>query len=157
MTDSGCFLFTDIDIWFSVFDWIKYLWGDRHVEAVAHVVPNWCQVVPINVTIKPRDVLSATVHNVRFVQYDSPVSKNWNPNTTFPWETIFYGLFFLCSFRMKTLKLVYFLFSGTRKITFGKLKIGQNNPEIANLEFESHGFLENHVFLPTKQTGTNRC
>ena len=56
---------------------------------------------------------------------------------------------------MKTLKLVYFLFCGTRNNIFGTLKIGQNNPEIANLEFESHGFLENHVFLPTKQAGTN--
>ena len=28
-------------------------------------------------------------------------------------------------------------------------------PKIANLEFENHGFLKNHVFLPTKQAGTN--
>ena len=25
------------------------------------------------------------------------------------------------------------------------------------LQFESHGFLENHVFLPTKQVETNIC
>ena len=51
---------------------------------------------------------------------------------------------------MKTLKLVLlFLFSGARNIIFGTLKIGQNIPEIANLEFESHGFLDNHVYLPS--------
>ena len=32
--------------------------------------------------------------------------------------------------------------SGTRNIIFATLKIGQNDPEIPNLEFESHGFLE---------------
>jgi len=57
---------------------------------------------------------------------------------------------------MKTLKLVS-LFSGTRNLIFGTLKIDQNNLEIANLEFESHGFLKNHVFLPAKQAGTNIC
>ena len=47
------------------------------------------------------------MHNVYIGQYDSPVSKNWNPKTTFPWEkNYFWGYFFLCSFRMKTLKLV---------------------------------------------------
>ena len=40
-----------------------------------------------------------------------------------------------------------FLFSGTRNITFGTLKPGKNDPEIANLEFESHGFLENHKIM----------
>ena len=40
---------------------------------------------------------------------------------------------------------------------FGTLKIGQNDPEIPNLEFESHGLLENQVFLPTEQAGTNIC
>ena len=34
---------------------------------------------------------------------------------------------------------------------------GQNNPEIANSELKSQGFLENHVFLLTGQTGTNIC
>ena len=29
--------------------------------------------------------------------------------------------------------------------------------EIAELEFENHGFLKNHVFLPTEQAGTNIC
>ena len=37
------------------------------------------------------------------------------------------------------------------------LKIGQNDPKIPNLEFENHGFLENQVFLPTEQAGTNIC
>ena len=50
-----------------------------------------------------------------------------------------------------------FLFSGTGNIIFGALKIGKNNSEIANLEFENHGFLKNHVFLPTEQAGTNIC
>ena len=35
--------------------------------------------------------------------------------------------------------------------------IGQNSPEIANLEFETHGLLEIHVFLPIEQAGTNKC
>ena len=29
--------------------------------------------------------------------------------------------------------------------------------EIADLEFGNHGFLKNHVFLPTEQAGTNIC
>ena len=58
---------------------------------------------------------------------------------------------------MKTLKFVSFLFVGTRNIIFGALKFRKNNPEIANLEFENHGFLKNHVFLPTEQAGTNIC
>ena len=41
--------------------------------------------------------------------------------------------------------------------TFGTLKIGQNDPEIPNLEFESHVFLENQVYLPTEQAETNIC
>ena len=49
-----------------------------------------------------------------------------------------------------------FSFSGTRNIIFGTLKIGQNDPEIPNLEFESHGFLENQVYLPTEQAETKR-
>jgi len=44
--------------------------------------------------------------------------------------------------------LFRFSFSGTRNIIFGTLKIGQNDPEIPNLEFESRGFLQNHVYLP---------
>ena len=49
----------------------------------------------------------------------------------------------------KLKNLFRFSFSGTRNIIFGTLKIGQNDPEIQNLEFESHCFLENQVFLPT--------
>ena len=40
---------------------------------------------------------------------------------------------------------------------FGTFKINRNNPEIANLEFEKHEFLKNHVFFPTEQAGTNIC
>ena len=65
-------------------------------------------------------------------------------------------LFFLCSKR-KLEKVFLFSLSGTRNVIFGTLEIGHNNQEIANLEFESHGFLENHVFLPTEQAGTNIC
>ena len=50
-----------------------------------------------------------------------------------------------------------FSFFGTRNIIFGTLKIGQNDPEIPNLEFGSHGFLENHAYLPTEQAETNIC
>ena len=61
----------------------------------------------------------------------------------------------LFSFGMKTIKLSRFLFSGTNNMIFGT--IGKNNPEIANLDFEGRNFLENHVFLPTEQAGTNIC
>ena len=37
------------------------------------------------------------------------------------------------------------------------LKFGENDPEIPNLEFENHGFLENQVLLLTEQAGTNIC
>ena len=69
-------------------------------------------------------------------------------------RTVFLRLFF-CSFRKKISKVVSFF--GTRNIIFGTLKIGQNDPEIPNLEFESHGFLENHAYLPTEQAETNIC
>ena len=36
----------------------------------------------------------------------SSVLKNWNPKITFPWTKIIFEDFFLCSFRMKTLKTV---------------------------------------------------
>ena len=48
-----------------------------------------------------------------------------------------------------------FFFCDTRDISFGTLKIGQNNLEIANLEFESHSFLKNHVLLPIEQAEKN--
>ena len=34
------------------------------------------------------------MHNVYIVQYDSPVSKNWNPKTTFPWEKMIFEVIF---------------------------------------------------------------
>ena len=55
------------------------------------------------------------------------------------------------------LGLFRFSYSGTRNIVFGTFKIGQNDPEIPNLEFENLGVLENQVFLPTEQAGTNIC
>ena len=69
----------------------------------------------------------------------------------------FWGYFSYVLLGRKLGSLFGFQFSGTRKIIFGTLKIGQNDPEIPNLEFESHGFLENHVFLPTEQAKTNIC
>ena len=48
--------------------------------------------------------------------------------------------------------LFCFLVSGTKNT-----QISQNDPEIPNLEFENHGFLENQVFLPTEQAGKNKC
>ena len=38
------------------------------------------------------------------------------------------------------------LFSGTGNIIFGTLKIGKNNPDIANLEFENHKNLNFSIF-----------
>ena len=55
------------------------------------------------------------------------------------------------------LGLFLFSYSGTRNIVFGTFKIGHNDPEIQNLEFENLGVLENQVFLPTEQAGTNIC
>ena len=48
------------------------------------------------------------------------------------------------------------LWCGTKNTIFGTLKVGQDNQEIANLEFKTHGSLENHIFHPTEQTGTNK-
>ena len=48
-----------------------------------------------------------------------------------------------------------FLFSGTGNIIFGALKIGKNNTEIANLEFENHENNFFHVYLAIEQAGTN--
>ena len=69
----------------------------------------------------------------------------------------FWGYFSYVLLERKLENLFRFSFSGTRNIIFGTLKIGQNDPEIPNLEFESHGFLQNHVFLPTEQAETNIC
>ena len=52
---------------------------------------------------------------------------------------------------------VVFWLQPIRNTMFGTLKIGQNDLKIPNLEFESLGFLEIQVFLPTKQAGTNIC
>ena len=69
----------------------------------------------------------------------------------------FWGYFSYVILGRKLENLFRFSFSGTRSIIFGPLKIGQNDPEIPNLEFETRGFLENQVFLPTEQGGTNIC
>ena len=53
---------------------------------------------------------------------------------------------------MNTLKLVSLFICWHYKHDFWNVKIGQNNPDIANLEFENHGFLKNHVRLEGKQT-----
>ena len=69
----------------------------------------------------------------------------------------FWGYFSYVVLGRKLQNLFRFSFSGTRNIIFGTLKIGQNDPEIPNLEYESHGFLQNHVYLPTEQAETNIC
>ena len=69
-----------------------------------------------------------------FVQYACPVLKNLNPKNNFPVENIFWSLLFLGSFRVKTLSLSRFLFSGTRNIIFGAL-------EISNCPFENINIL----------------
>ena len=68
-------------------------------------------------------------------------------------EKIFWGYFSYTILGWELQNLFHFLFSGTRNI----LKIGKNYPQIANLEFECHVFLENNVFHPAEQTGTNLC
>ena len=62
----------------------------------------------------------------------------YSRKNNFSWENNTLRLFFLCFF----------------KHFFGTLKIGQNDPKITNLEFKSHGFLQNQVFLP-KWMGQN--
>ena len=47
---------------------------------------------------------------------------------------------------MKTIKLVSLFYFQAQETFIGTVKIGQNNC-----------FLKNHVFLPTKQAGTNIC
>ena len=62
-------------------------------------------------------------------------------------------LFFLCSFRMKTCLAFYF----PAVEFFFKAQNWSKNPEMAKLEFENHGFLQNNIFLATEQAGTNIC
>ena len=69
----------------------------------------------------------------------------------------FLGYFSFVLLGRKLENLFRFSFSGTRNIIFGTLKTDQNDPEIPNLEFENHGFLENHAYLPTEQAETNIC
>ena len=40
---------------------------------------------------------------------------------------------------------------------FFKAQNWSKNPEMAKLEFENHGFLQNNIFLATEQAGTNIC
>ena len=63
--------------------------------------------------------------------------------TLYHGKTICLGYFSYVLSGRKLENLFRFSFSGTRNIIFGTLKIGQNGPEIPNLEFENHGFLEN--------------
>ena len=54
---------------------------------------------------------------------------------------------------MKTLKPVSLFYFPALEVPF----LEHSQLEIANLEFKSHDFLENHVFLPTKQSRTDIC
>ena len=69
----------------------------------------------------------------------------------------FWGYFSYVLLEWKIQNLSRFLFSGTGNIIFGALKIGKNNPEIANLEFENHENNFFHVYLAIEQAGTNIC
>ena len=88
----------------------------------------------------------SALHNVLFGQY------------TFSWENNIFEAIFPMFFHKKKLENLFrFSFPGTKNIIFRTLKIGQNDPKIPNLEFANHGFLENQVFLPPEQAGTNKC
>ena len=63
-------------------------------------------------------------------------------------QILFLRSFFLCSLRMKILKLVSRFIFGSGNIISGTLTICTNNPEISNLEFALHGFLM--AFQPIK-------
>ena len=77
------------------------------------------------------------LHNVLFVQYNSPVTKNYYPMKKVTFPIFFYD---------ESCKVGFAFYSRALETIFGTLKIGKNNPEIANLEFESHGFLK-MIFL----------
>ena len=84
----------------------------------------------------------------------------YSRKNTFSWQNTwkyFWGYFSFVLLGRKLENLFYFSFACTRNIIMGTLKIGQNDPEIPNLEFRNHGFHENQVFLPTEQAGTNMC
>ena len=75
------------------------------------------------------------------------------PTNIFSWENIIFEVISQDE-NFKSHFAFYFL---ALKTLFLTPKIGQNNPEIASLEFESHCFLKNHVFLSTQQAGANIC
>ena len=68
----------------------------------------------------------------------------------FSWENDIFEAIFSMFFQEENLKTCL-------AFHFPALEIGQNDPEIPDLEFENHGFLEDQVFLPTEQAGTNIC
>ena len=97
------------------------------------------------------------MHKVYFVQFDSPMVKTQNLKykNQFPKiKELFFRLTFLYCLRMKTLKLVsLFIFRHWKHYVWST----QNNPEIANLEFENHENNLFHVYLAIEQAGTNIC
>ena len=139
-----------------------------------HILP-FCQsgtfggtkvLVPGTITMVPPPFLEGFWHSAPI--YASAQCAFWvvrwpssqklkSKNTLSDGKKNFWGYFSYVVLGRKLQNLFCFSFSGTGNIIFGTLKIGQNDPEIPNLEFESHGFLQNHVFLPTEQAETNIC
>ena len=63
----------------------------------------------------------------------------------------FLGYFSYVLLGRKLENLFRFSFSGTRNIVFGTPQIGQNDPDILNLEFENQGVLKiKFSFQPNK-------
>ena len=76
----------------------------------------------------------------------------------FSWENNIFEAIFPMFFQEENLKTCFaFHFPALETLFLEHPKFGQNDSEIPNLEFENHGFLENQVFLPTEQAGTNIC
>ena len=69
---------------------------------------------------------------------------------TFPWTKNIVEVFFLCSFKMKNLKIVWFFYLPLLETLFLELsksgKITRKSQKIANLEFENHKNLKFSIF-----------
>ena len=70
---------------------------------------------------------------------------------------IFWGYFPWYFFKDENFETCLDFYFWALETFFLTLKIRKNNQEIANLEFESHGFLNKHACLATEQAGTNIC
>ena len=62
----------------------------------------------------------------------------------FSWENNIFEAIFSMFFKDENFKTCFDFYFPALETLLGTLKICLNNPVIANLEFETHGFLESH-------------